>query len=244
MSWFVQVLETHLDRFSGHPRALVRAATPAELLHRCEIPNFYSSKIYRWKKGVCLQKTRWMVYFLILLPLVLHKAFWLPYKFWLFSFTFYTVFPCCDPWLPESIQRPSSSLQYPEKSAWSHLYASPCLKLLLCKAGGHQSDQVTDKGTKHILLPTRQASSPLGAAHSQFVEPSSSWPWSCTQDWNLVANASALSWYGRAAETLIQQAKSTVCSAPLHRKAECLVKKTFPPLSPTTISSLTIHRCC
>lgn len=120
----------NMSRFSRHPTALVRASASAELLHRCENPNFYSSKIYRWKKGVCLQKTRWMVNFLILLPLALHKAVWLPYKLWLWhsSFTSYTVFPLgCDPWLPESIWRPSSSLQYPQKSTWSHLYTCPCL---------------------------------------------------------------------------------------------------------------------
>lgn len=202
------------------------------------------------EKRVCLQKTRWMVNFLILLPLVLHKAFWLPYKFWLFSFTFYTVFPLgCDPWLAESIQRPSSSLQYPEKSTWSHLYVSPHLKLLLCKAGGHQSDQVTDKGTEHIFLSTGQvSSSPRGDAHSQFVEPSSSRPQSCTQDWHLVANPSALSLSGRAAEPLTQQAKGIVCSALVHREAaagtECLTEKTFYSLLPITSSSLTLHRCC
>lgn len=241
MSWFVQVLETHLDRFSGHPRALVRAETPAELLHRCEIPNFYSSKIYRWKKGVCLQKTRWMVNFLILLPQVLHKAFSLLCKFWVFSFTFYTLFPLgCDPWLPESIQRPSSSLQYPEKSTWSHLCAFPCLKLLLYKAGGHQSDLVTDKGTKHILLPAGQASSsPRGAAPTQtmVLHPrlASSGKSKCP----------LLLW--QSSWTTDPAAKGTVCAALVLRVAaagtECLGEKTFYPLLPTTISSLTIHRC-
>lgn len=241
MSWFVQVLETHLDRFSGYPTALVRAETPAELLHRCEIPNFYSSKIYRWKKGVFLQKTRWMVNFLILLPLVLHKAFWLLYKFWLFSFTFYTVFPLgYDPWLPESIQRPSSSLQYPEKSTWIHLCTFPCLKLLLYKAGGHQSDLMTDKGTKHILLPTGQdSSSPHGAAPTQtmVLHP------------RLASSGKSKCPFllCPAAEPPTQQAKGSVCSALVHRVAaaatECLVEKTFYPLLLTTISSLTIHRC-
>lgn len=84
--------------------------------------------------------------------------------------------------------------------------------------------------------PNRTSSLLTPWSCSYSVEPSSSRPWFCTQGWHLVANPSALSLSGAAAEPLPQQAKGTVCSALLHRVAaagtEFLVEKNI--LSPSS----------
>lgn len=43
------------------------------------------------KVGGCLGRTRWMVNFTVLLLLIFHKIFLLPYKLWLPSFAYYSL---------------------------------------------------------------------------------------------------------------------------------------------------------
>lgn len=100
-------------------------AAPAKLLYRREIPNFYLSKIYWWKRGGMSGENQMNFKFPYTLLLILHKIFWIPYKLWPSSFTYHKAFSLgCNPWLLEFILRPCSSLQCPEKSTWGYFYAS------------------------------------------------------------------------------------------------------------------------
>lgn len=250
MSWFVQVLETHLDKFSGHPTALVRAATPAELPHRCKIPNFYSSKIYRWKKRGMSAENQMNGKLSYTSPLILHKAFWLPYKFSLLLR--FTQSLSLRLW-PLTSRIHSKTLFIPALSWKVHLKPFVCFST---------PEALALQGRR---TPVRRGDWPGDKVHSTPNRTSFLLtPWSCsfsvcqTKQFHTMVLHPRLASSGKSMCPPIVWQSSWITDpagkghhvfSTSAQNGSCWDwmlgdKKHFYPLLPTTISSLTIHRCC